>query len=30
MWTNNAVEGYIQGNISIAELEQMIDSIYEE
>ena len=30
MWTNNIVEGYIQGNISIAELEQMIDSIYEE
>ena len=30
MWTNNVVEGYIQGNISIAELEQMIDSIYEE
>ncbi len=30
MWTNNIVEGYIQGNISIAELKQMIDSIYEE
>ena len=30
MWTNNVVEGYIQGNISIAELKQMIDSIYEE
>lgn len=30
MWTNNVVEGYIQGDISIAELEQMIDSIYEE
>ena len=30
MWTNNVVEGYIQGNISIAELEQIINSIYEE
>lgn len=29
-WTNGRVEGYIQGNLSVNEVEQMIDSIYEE
>lgn len=30
MWTNESIEGYIQGNLSIEELKFMIDSIYEE
>lgn len=30
MWTNGNVEGHIQGNISIEDVRQMIDSIYEE
>lgn len=30
MWTNNCVEGYIQGELTVEELRQMIDSIYEE
>lgn len=30
MWTNGTVEGYIQGNLTLGELRQMIDSIYEE
>lgn len=30
MWTNGCVEGYIQGNLTIEELRQMISSIYEE
>lgn len=29
-WTNREVEVYIQGSLSIIDLEQMIDSIYEE
>lgn len=30
MWINNCVEGYIQGELTVEELRQMIDSIYEE
>ena len=30
MWTNGFIEGHIQGNISIEDLQLMIDSIYEE
>ena len=30
MWTNERIEGYIQGDLSIEELKDMIDSIYEE
>ena len=30
MWTNGCIEGYIQGDLSIEELKDMIDSIYEE
>ena len=30
MWTNGYIEGHIQGNISIEDLQLMIDSIYEE
>ena len=30
MWTNENVEGHIQGNISIEDVKQIIDSIYEE
>jgi len=30
MWTNNCVEGCIQGDLTVEELRQMIDSIYEE
>lgn len=30
IWTNGCVEGYIQGNLTLDELRQMIDSIYEE
>lgn len=30
MWTNGRVEGYIQGNLLIDDLQKMIDSIYEE
>lgn len=30
MWTNGVVEGHIQGSLSIEELKNMIDSIYEE
>lgn len=30
MWTNGRVEGYIQGSLSVEELKDMIDSIYEE
>lgn len=30
MWLNGCVEGYIQGELTIDELRQMIDSIYEE
>lgn len=30
MWVNESVEGYIQGNLTVEELRQMIDSIYEE
>lgn len=30
MWTNGCVEGHIQGDLTIEELRQMIDSIYEE
>lgn len=30
MWTNGNVEGHIQGNLTLTELRQMIDSIYEE
>ena len=29
-WTNGNVEGYIQGKLTIEEMRQMIDSIYEE
>ena len=30
MWTNGCIEGHIQGELSLSELETMIDSIYEE
>lgn len=30
MWTNGCIEGHIQGELSLSELEKMIDSIYEE
>ena len=30
MWTNGYIEGHIQGDISVKELQLMIDSIYEE
>lgn len=30
MWVNGCVEGYIQGELTVEELQQMIDSIYEE
>ena len=30
MWVNGCVEGYIQGDLTVEELRQMIDSIYEE
>lgn len=30
MWVNGCVEGHIQGGLTLAELQQMIDSIYEE
>lgn len=30
MWTNGCIEGHIQGSLSIEELKNMIDSIYEE
>ena len=30
MWTNGYIEGHIQGDISVRELQLMIDSIYEE
>lgn len=30
MWVNGCVEGYIQGELTVEELRQMIDSIYEE
>ena len=30
MWTNGHIEGHIQGDISVKELQLMIDSIYEE
>ena len=30
MWTNGYIEGHIQGSLSIEELKNMIDSIYEE
>lgn len=30
MWVNGCVEGYIQGELTLEELRQMIDSIYEE
>ena len=30
MWTNECVEGYIQGYLNLNEMRQMIDSIYEE
>ena len=30
MWTNGNIEGHIQGELSLSELEKMIDSIYEE
>lgn len=30
MWLNGCVEGYIQGKLTVEELQQMIDSIYEE
>ena len=30
MWLNGCVEGYIQGELTVEELQQMIDSIYEE
>ena len=30
MWTNGCIEGHIQGSLSIEDLKDMIDSIYEE
>lgn len=30
MWVNGCVEGHIQGELTVEELQQMIDSIYEE
>ena len=30
MWVNGCVEGYIQGELTVEELQKMIDSIYEE
>lgn len=30
MWTNGCIEGHIQGSLSIEDLKNMIDSIYEE
>jgi len=30
MWTNGRLEGHIQGEVTLGELRQMIDSIYEE
>jgi len=30
MWTNGCVEGYIQGSLTLEEMQRMIDSIYEE
>ena len=30
MWTNGSVEGYIQGALTLEEMQRMIDSIYEE
>ena len=30
MWTNGNVEGHIQGNLTLDEMQRMIDSIYEE
>lgn len=30
MWVNGCVEGYIQGELTVEEMRQMIDSIYEE
>jgi len=30
MWINGCVEGYIQGNLTLEELQRMVDSIYEE
>lgn len=30
IWTNGCVEGYIQGTLTLEEMHQMIDSIYEE
>ena len=30
MWTNECVEGHIQGTLSLDAVEKMIDSIYEE
>ena len=30
MWTNGCVEGYIQGELTLEEIRQMIDSIYSE
>ena len=30
MWINGCVEGYIQGELTLTEMRQMIDSIYEE
>ena len=30
MWVNGYVEGHIQGELTLEELQQMIDSIYEE
>jgi len=30
MWTNNCVEGYIQGDLTLEEIHNMLDSIYEE
>lgn len=30
MWTNGCIEGHIQGDLTLEELQEMIDSIYEE